>query len=401
MLFLQQLIFRKVADVKREQELAERRKNEPQQQDLAQDHLVRKIFSKFRKPSDAGAAFSSRPTSSGASTQKVTPLKATATVVDAEAGVKPPSLADAFSKLKAPPEGESAPESRASTGKSGPKLSRWAALTGGKQQPEETSPTTTDRVLTGKTVKEEDDKDDKETALGRRTELVCRKSEHIHVVKDIRPATQGNKWPKVAPSVKPDTIDESGEGDTSVSGGLILGDSAGGLAARQRASVTSLVPLKGSVNAADLQQLVSTLLDIKVDIKTEIAKINSRINKIDQHVEDVTTKMMTAQQQFYADLKERQTLEAAEESKVKKRSQDKSPRGRPTSKTKIRTTPASSRVSSSLPTTSGTPEVSSEVTQQQDPQIEQQREIAEQEAEESPAGGGGATDEDQDLTSKL
>uniref|UniRef100_A0A1B0D1M0 Uncharacterized protein n=1 Tax=Phlebotomus papatasi TaxID=29031 RepID=A0A1B0D1M0_PHLPP len=46
------LIFRKVADVKREKELAERRKNEPQ---LAtnQDHLVRKIFSKFRRTPQA------------------------------------------------------------------------------------------------------------------------------------------------------------------------------------------------------------------------------------------------------------------------------------------------------------------------------------------------------------
>nr|XP_015835023.1 PREDICTED: potassium voltage-gated channel protein eag isoform X4 [Tribolium castaneum] len=42
------LIFRKVADVKREKELAERRKNEPQL-DQNQDHLVRKIFSKFRR----------------------------------------------------------------------------------------------------------------------------------------------------------------------------------------------------------------------------------------------------------------------------------------------------------------------------------------------------------------
>lgn len=46
-LFLQ-LIFRKVADVRREKELAERRKNEPQL-DQNQDHLVRKIFSKFRR----------------------------------------------------------------------------------------------------------------------------------------------------------------------------------------------------------------------------------------------------------------------------------------------------------------------------------------------------------------
>lgn len=42
------LIFRKVADVKREKELAEKRKNEPQLPQN-QDHLVRKIFSKFRR----------------------------------------------------------------------------------------------------------------------------------------------------------------------------------------------------------------------------------------------------------------------------------------------------------------------------------------------------------------
>ncbi|XP_024937105.1 potassium voltage-gated channel protein eag isoform X3 [Cephus cinctus] len=41
------LIFRKVADVRREKELAERRKNEPQL-DQTQDHLVRKIFSRFK-----------------------------------------------------------------------------------------------------------------------------------------------------------------------------------------------------------------------------------------------------------------------------------------------------------------------------------------------------------------
>lgn len=39
---------KKVADVRREKELAERRKNEPQL-DQTQDHLVRKIFSKFRR----------------------------------------------------------------------------------------------------------------------------------------------------------------------------------------------------------------------------------------------------------------------------------------------------------------------------------------------------------------
>ncbi|XP_076290568.1 potassium voltage-gated channel protein ether a go-go isoform X2 [Lasioglossum baleicum] len=46
------LIFRKVADVRREKELAERRKNEPQL-DQAQDHLVRKIFSRFKTDGEA------------------------------------------------------------------------------------------------------------------------------------------------------------------------------------------------------------------------------------------------------------------------------------------------------------------------------------------------------------
>jgi len=41
-------VFRKVSDLKRERELAERRKNEPKL-DQSQDHLVRKIFSRFRK----------------------------------------------------------------------------------------------------------------------------------------------------------------------------------------------------------------------------------------------------------------------------------------------------------------------------------------------------------------
>ncbi|XP_076334897.1 potassium voltage-gated channel protein eag-like isoform X2 [Tachypleus tridentatus] len=42
------LIFRKVSDVKREKELADRRKNEPLQ-DFSQDHLVRKLFNRFKK----------------------------------------------------------------------------------------------------------------------------------------------------------------------------------------------------------------------------------------------------------------------------------------------------------------------------------------------------------------
>lgn len=42
------MVFRKVADVKREKELADRTKDDPQVA-ASQDHIVRKIFSKFRR----------------------------------------------------------------------------------------------------------------------------------------------------------------------------------------------------------------------------------------------------------------------------------------------------------------------------------------------------------------
>ena len=47
-IFSFQLIFRKVSDLKREKELAEKRKNDPAL-NQSQDHLVRKLFSKFKK----------------------------------------------------------------------------------------------------------------------------------------------------------------------------------------------------------------------------------------------------------------------------------------------------------------------------------------------------------------
>ena len=47
-----QMIFRKLADVRRERELAERRKNDPPLSELSSDHPVRKLISRFRKISD-------------------------------------------------------------------------------------------------------------------------------------------------------------------------------------------------------------------------------------------------------------------------------------------------------------------------------------------------------------
>jgi hypothetical protein len=55
LLFCEQLVFRKVADVLREKELAEREKNEPMVE-LADDHPVRRLISRFRKMSYSRAS---------------------------------------------------------------------------------------------------------------------------------------------------------------------------------------------------------------------------------------------------------------------------------------------------------------------------------------------------------
>lgn len=254
-----------MADVKREQELAERRKQDPQPQDLAQDHLVRKIFSKFRKPSDAGTAFISR--------QPTTQLQKS-TLSDLELGGK-----DQLDGAKSKSDSESSEPKVKAKGSS-----RWAtSLAGGPSAGTVAVPVTT-TPASKETA--EADKEDAADGGNRRTELVCRKSEHIHVVKDIRPPTQGNKWPKVPSTSRPETIEESTEPATAETAVAPV-DTAG---SRPRASVTSLVQSKG-ITSSDYQQLIATLIDLRVDLKLEMQKLTSRVNKIDQHVEELSRRL--------------------------------------------------------------------------------------------------------------
>jgi len=174
----------------------------------------------------------------------------------------------------------------------------------------------------------------------------------------------------------------------------VMGDSAGGLAARQRTSVTSLVGGKGTLSSADLQQLVSTLLEIKVDLKNEITKVNNRVDKISQHVEQVSTKLLSAQELFISEMKEKELEKAAAEAaaKAKKResrSQDKSPRHRISSGSKTKTA-STSGSSSRVPSVQPPPEAGESKKTDSDTKPSVKKKDSE-----------GGTDEDQDLTSKL
>ena len=243
--FYHQLIFRKVADVKREKELAERRINDPHPSDPAQDHLVRKIFSKFRKSSDTSGGQLSRPSSS-----KPQPVTLTGKQ-DIEKGSKASQGND--SKALSQPE-----DSRSNSATS--RASKWASVLGN----------------TSSNLQSVDKDTDESVGGGRRTELVCKKSEHIHVVKDIRPPTQGNKWPRIQSSLRQDTIEENRE---SFEEFKMVADTG-------HLSDERVVVHPKSINNTDYQQIVASLIDMRVDLKLEIQKLVKKVNRLDEQLND-------------------------------------------------------------------------------------------------------------------
>lgn len=292
-----------MADVKREQELAERRKNDPVL-DVAQDHLVRKIFSKFRKPSDSGVP-QSRPGSS---------LTHGPVSHDIEKGEMPQTQQTTHEPEKPRPVVGSQPESRTSTG--GSRGSKWASAlanaTHNNAAPPQQTITDLPKQRPTEVIRQSDlfdnevidkqtsDRDDQNMGAVRRTELVCKKSEHIHVVKDIRPPTQGNKWPRVATGGRegdrrPETIEESAEpegGDgkrivpqISVDGEPTSRGGGGG------SDVSRVVIQPKSINSADYQQIIASLIDMRIDLKLEIQKLSHKVTKIDEHISDIVKKL--------------------------------------------------------------------------------------------------------------
>ncbi len=270
--------------------------------DLAQDHLVRKIFSKFRKPSDGGApslSISSRPGSS---------LPHIPAIQDVEKGEMPqPSQAQEAHK---PKQTASESESRGSSGLSGiSKTSKWAsalanvtttnasvaAVASVAPQPSFTSVDNTrsikSELIDSEIMDRDRDRDDQNMGAVRRTELVCKKSEHIHVVKDIRPPTQGNKWPRVptSGSARPETIEESNEPQEGDSKKMPQISTEG--ESSKTSDSTKVVIQPKSINSADYQQIIASLIDMRIDLKLEIQKLSNKVTKIDEHISEIVKKL--------------------------------------------------------------------------------------------------------------
>ncbi|CAM1330074.1 KCNH5 (predicted) [Pycnogonum litorale] len=292
------LIFRKVSDVRRERELEEKRKHEPLQE-ISQDHLVRKLFSRFRR--NGGDKHSSNQVhhhhhgdvergnsednSTGHEHQRSTDNRPrTSRLSISEHGDN--KVAPLMSRYKS---------------------SRWGALLGNSSgSVGSVTGSSVERGSSFNEITNDDDEDDEDIPDGpQNQELVTVKSESLHVVRmtpdppDQLPLVPyNNRWRR---SGHQETIEEVNESDFSPKP-----------AKNKNQSISQAVKIRTHKSAEESegnpatlphaisshsfsspqvseesQQVVANLMDFKVDMKLEIQKLNNKINKIEDHLTEI------------------------------------------------------------------------------------------------------------------
>ncbi|KAG8196576.1 hypothetical protein JTE90_003588 [Oedothorax gibbosus] len=276
------LIFRKVSDVKRERELSERRKADPIP-DISQDHLVRKLFSKFRK--------------NGGETGKSSASNQIAALPDVERGeaTVPPS----------PPQRDGSrspvPEEENRENQNGPGIWNYGSS---RLRSNNINTTTTKNEITffHKSV---DLTVEKQPDTSGETELRQRGSE-------AKGST--SRWPKASsqqsadssqdkPEAKPEESVDSKAAEVQPRGGK---SSEVSVTTRDKTETTEVTVvtaqdkkdaggtvqiLTSGVTGNEYQQIVSSLMDMRVDLKLEIQRLNLKVSRIDEHLVELVKKM--------------------------------------------------------------------------------------------------------------
>ncbi|XP_064623498.1 potassium voltage-gated channel subfamily H member 1-like isoform X2 [Lineus longissimus] len=270
------LIFRKVADVKREKELAEKRKNDPPL-DLSSDHPVRKLISKFRKISDA-KVLQGGGDSGGGSTH------------DVEKGEHTPNNAHPNNIEERPRSATrviNVTENATNAAPPKPAASKWGRFLGGGGG----------GAAGG--------------GGGKNTNETQGKPE-IAAKPDLgtpRPPPKPlSKWGRVMGNNRQETIQESTEEDEPKSNLRKANSSDSGITqsdqkldqmedvhlhnrnidpSKRGESGNSGSSGSSTISNADRDQLLTSLVDIKLEIKEEIEVLNHKMTRIDEQIGDI------------------------------------------------------------------------------------------------------------------
>ncbi|XP_061395165.1 potassium voltage-gated channel protein eag [Musca vetustissima] len=306
------LIFRKVADVKREKELAERRKNEPQLPQN-QDHLVRKIFSKFRRTPQVQTG-SKEAVSGQSDVEKDTadtdrnklPAKLTLTedsrVLTTTAAAPTPSPS---------PSPSSGPPSARST-----RASKWGRLLGSSSV--DSASDTSAKVAVSRSLSARESLRESTAAQARQSSTSSSNGGQGNKVFPKAPKLQASQ----ATLARQDTIDEGGEVDSSPpsrdSRVVIEGSSAptttttlslAAITAKDRnlalererqiemassratTSDTYDTGLREQPPTLAQRDLIATVLDLKVDVRLELQRMQQRIGRIEDMLGELVKRL--------------------------------------------------------------------------------------------------------------
>ncbi|XP_072385478.1 potassium voltage-gated channel protein eag isoform X1 [Diabrotica undecimpunctata] len=261
------LIFRKVADVKREKELAERRKNEPQL-DQNQDHLVRKIFSKFRRDRSQHAA---APPATPSDVEK-----------GDEANDKNMSRVMSTTKLSAVAEKDDSSGGGVKTTVARPATARgskWGRLLGSASLDSGSETSTVPQAFTRSLSA----KDPKERPSS---------SSSGSSGSQLTPGSGNKIFPKLqkvsatsSPGItRQDTIDEMGEVEPPHSRNLSLRKMQSYDCGLRDPSTASMyqTAVPDAIAPIEYKELMTNLMDFKVDVKLEIQKLNQKLNHVEE-----------------------------------------------------------------------------------------------------------------------
>ena len=269
-----QLIFRKLADVKREKELAEKRKNDPPLE-LSQDHPVRKLISRFRKISDKTSQNNLDVEKAEQKPNNVSPNER-------------PSSGSGARVIKVSESNNANLQVQNNQTKA---VSKWGKLLSGTGGGGGTATTVTNALGTAGNATTPSTPNITQNATGA-----------APAVPKPKPAL--SKWGKLM-GKKQETIEEKSEEEeaaredksnlkreVSIKSAFqkkpaepLAAASSDEAPVTQRDVVFSVA---GSSNfSATEQQLIASLYDIKLEIKEEIEALNQKMNKIDLQIGDI------------------------------------------------------------------------------------------------------------------
>ncbi|KAI5699483.1 hypothetical protein M8J75_003699 [Diaphorina citri] len=256
------LIFRKVADVRREKELAERRKHEPQL-DQNQDQLVRKIFSKFRR--DRAAQGQTTPAS-------------TETTADVEKGVTGATSTEVVPKtptVKSSGHSErgelSCPVLVTKPKPAGSRSGKWGRLLGSSSV-ESGSESTSTKYLPGAS---------KEPSALRLPTSGTNGSGN-KVFPKLQKLTATSAGPLHSPSGlrREKTIDESIEVEETS-------------APKPESGLVVYQP-KGT-SPDKYKEIITNIMDFKVDVKLEVQRLNQKIARMEELLGEIVNRLPASQ----------------------------------------------------------------------------------------------------------